>query len=163
MKYTVDMASDGMICIPRFMKIGSSIHVKYTKVIISTIWEASVFVLLMGRVYDVCRWDDVRWHDTYIPSFMTIGSGIQIILKVLPQQLEGCNVSTTEERDFLITPIPTPAIGHDLELSIHLALSDPQGYFYMSFRPKNLHKFPVFPTLFTHTAHLNLLRLNNSY
>jgi hypothetical protein len=25
---------------------------------------------------------------TYMPSFMTIGSGVQVILRVLPQQLE---------------------------------------------------------------------------
>jgi hypothetical protein len=27
MKYTVEMASDGMICVPSFMKIGSGIQV----------------------------------------------------------------------------------------------------------------------------------------
>jgi hypothetical protein len=34
------------------------------------------------------RWDGLRWHDTQIPSFVTIGSVIQVILTVLPQQLE---------------------------------------------------------------------------
>jgi hypothetical protein len=33
------------------------------KVITSTIWETAVLVLLMGRIYDVRRWDDFRWHD----------------------------------------------------------------------------------------------------
>jgi hypothetical protein len=42
----------------------------------------------MGMIYEVHCWDDLRWHDTYIPSLMTIGSGIQAILRVLPQQFE---------------------------------------------------------------------------
>jgi hypothetical protein len=40
----------------------------------------------MGRIYDVCSRDDLRWHDMYM--FMAIDSGIQGILKVLPQQFE---------------------------------------------------------------------------
>jgi hypothetical protein len=35
----------------------------------------------------------------YIPSFMTIGSGIQVILRLLPRQLRGCNVGITNGRD----------------------------------------------------------------
>jgi hypothetical protein len=42
----------------------------------------------MGRIYDVCLQDDIRQHDKHIPSFMKIGSGIQLILRVFPQQLE---------------------------------------------------------------------------
>jgi hypothetical protein len=87
-KYTVEMASDGMICVPRCMKIGLRIQVICIKDITSTIWGAAVLVLLMGRIYDLCRWDDLRRHDTYIPSFMKIDSGIQVILRVLLEQLE---------------------------------------------------------------------------
>jgi hypothetical protein len=63
-------------------------HSGNIKVIISTIWEAAVLVLLMGRICDVCRWDNLRWHDTHIPRFMKIGSGIKVILRVFPQQFE---------------------------------------------------------------------------
>jgi hypothetical protein len=64
MKHALEMASDGMIYIPSFMKIGSG-HACNIKVIISTIWEAAVLVLLMGRIYDVCHWDNLRWHGIY--------------------------------------------------------------------------------------------------
>jgi hypothetical protein len=47
----------------------------------------------------------------YIPSFKRIGSGIQVILRVLPQQLErGCSVATTDEREFLITALRWPQV-----------------------------------------------------
>jgi hypothetical protein len=35
----------------------------------------------------------------YIPSLMTIGSGIRVILRVLPQQFERPQCCTTEDRD----------------------------------------------------------------
>jgi hypothetical protein len=47
-----------------------------------------MLVLLMGRIHDVCRWNYLKWHDTYILSFTTISSGIQEILRVSPQQFE---------------------------------------------------------------------------
>jgi hypothetical protein len=37
----------------------------YIKIITLTIREAAVLVLLMGRVYDVCHRDGLRWHDIY--------------------------------------------------------------------------------------------------
>jgi hypothetical protein len=60
----------------------------------NTIWEAATLVLLMGVFYEVHRLDGLRWHDICIgsggmikiPSFMTIGSGIRVTLRVLPQQ-----------------------------------------------------------------------------
>jgi hypothetical protein len=63
-------------------------NVSNIKVITSTILEAAVLVSLTGRIYDIYLWDDLRWHDKYIPSFMTIVSGIQVILRIFPQQLE---------------------------------------------------------------------------
>jgi hypothetical protein len=51
-------------------------HSGNVEVITSTIWEAAVLVLVVGRTYDVYRWDYLRWYDTYMPSFMTIGSEI---------------------------------------------------------------------------------------
>jgi hypothetical protein len=43
------------------------------------------------------------------PSFMTIDSGIQVTLKVLPQQLERLySIGITDEREFLSTPLRWP-------------------------------------------------------
>jgi hypothetical protein len=39
------------------------------------LWQAAVLVLLTGRK----DWDDLRTHDTYIPSFIMIGSRIRVI------------------------------------------------------------------------------------
>jgi hypothetical protein len=48
------MASEDMIYVQIFMKICSDIQI---------IWEAAMLLLLMGRMYDICRWDDLRWYD----------------------------------------------------------------------------------------------------
>jgi hypothetical protein len=53
MKYTVEMASECMIYIPSFMKIGSGIHVILR--LLHRQFEATVSVLLMGRIYDACH------------------------------------------------------------------------------------------------------------
>jgi hypothetical protein len=45
-----------------------------------------------------------------IPSFMTINSGIQVILKVLPQQFEAVVFGTTDEWNFLCTPLRWPQV-----------------------------------------------------
>jgi hypothetical protein len=50
-------------------------------VITSTIWEAEVFVLLMGGIYDLCLEMGSGRRHTY-DILMIIGSGIQIILKL---------------------------------------------------------------------------------
>jgi hypothetical protein len=63
-------------------------HSGNIKVITSTILEAVVLALLMGRIYDVCRCDDLRCHDINIPSLMMIGSVIQVIIRMLPQKFE---------------------------------------------------------------------------
>jgi hypothetical protein len=42
----------------------------------------------MGRVYDICHSDGLRWHDTvHKPNFTKIGAGVETI-KVLPQKFE---------------------------------------------------------------------------
>jgi hypothetical protein len=97
------------------------------KVIALTIWKAAVLVLLMRRIYDVCHCDDFRWHDTYIPCFITIiwqingflmyatemasggmihipslmmiSSDIHVILRFCLSNLNDCNICITDERD----------------------------------------------------------------
>jgi UDP-N-acetylmuramyl pentapeptide phosphotransferase/UDP-N-acetylglucosamine-1-phosphate transferase len=54
---------------------------------INSIREAAVMVLLMIGIYEVRFWNG-SGGVIYIPSFMTFGSGIQVILSLLPQQSE---------------------------------------------------------------------------
>jgi hypothetical protein len=42
---------------------------------------AAMLVLLMGEIYEVRLWDDLRWYD--IRSLLMISSGIQVIFKVI--------------------------------------------------------------------------------
>jgi hypothetical protein len=51
MKYTVKMASDGMIYVSSFMMIGSGILVNIKD--ITSIWQPIVLVLLTWGIYDV--------------------------------------------------------------------------------------------------------------
>jgi hypothetical protein len=88
MKYTADIASDGMIYVRTKFHEDWSRNSGNIKVITTTIGEAAVLVLLMGRIYDICRLYDLRWHDTHKPSFIAIDSGIQVILRVLPKRIE---------------------------------------------------------------------------
>jgi 20S proteasome alpha/beta subunit len=37
----------------------------------------------------------------YKPSFMMIGSGIQVVLRLLPNNLKGCNVGVTEGQEVM--------------------------------------------------------------
>jgi hypothetical protein len=47
-----------------------------------------MLVLLMGMIYEVRRWDGLKWHDIYVPSFMKIDYRRSSNIKVLPQQFE---------------------------------------------------------------------------
>jgi hypothetical protein len=40
----------------------------------------------MGVIYEVHRSDVLRRHDMHLASFMTIGFGVQVILRVVSQQ-----------------------------------------------------------------------------
>jgi hypothetical protein len=51
------------------------------------VWEASVLVLLIGVIFRYTV-DMVLDGVIYIPTFRKIGSGIQVILRLLPRQLE---------------------------------------------------------------------------
>jgi hypothetical protein len=41
----------------------------------------------------------------YIPSFMKIGTGVQVILRFCLRNLRGCNVGITDGRDSSIIPL----------------------------------------------------------
>jgi hypothetical protein len=45
---------------------------------------------------------------TQTQCFMTIGSGIQIMLRILHQQFEWLSVGNTDNRDFFSTPFSWP-------------------------------------------------------
>jgi uncharacterized membrane protein len=53
------------------------------KGITSTIWDAVDLMLLMRDIYDLRHWDRLRWHEAYVPSFIKIGSGIQVIMVIM--------------------------------------------------------------------------------
>jgi hypothetical protein len=75
MRNTVQTASDGITCVPNFMKIDSGIQV------ILTVWWAILLVLLMRGICYVRHWDWLRYMIyTYIRNFMKIGGGVQVIL-----------------------------------------------------------------------------------
>jgi hypothetical protein len=40
-------------------------HTSNTNVITSTIWEASVLVLMSARIYEIRRWGGPRWHNMH--------------------------------------------------------------------------------------------------
>jgi hypothetical protein len=46
----------------------------------------------------------------YIPSFMMIGSDIQVILRFCLSNLGGCNVYFTDGRDLRTTPLRWPQV-----------------------------------------------------
>jgi hypothetical protein len=46
-----------------------------------------MLVLLMGGIYDMCL-ELIRGCMIYVPDFMPISSGIQLILRLLPQQFQ---------------------------------------------------------------------------
>jgi hypothetical protein len=61
MMCTAEMASGGMINIPSFMKVGAGVQVLFS----SEIWEATLLVLLMGRIYVVHHWDGLSCLDVH--------------------------------------------------------------------------------------------------
>jgi hypothetical protein len=86
MKYAVEMVSGGMIWVPSFMKIGSSIQVilrllpRHSERLQSWYYNWEGFMVYAIETTSYCM--------ICIPSFMTIRSGIQVILTVPPQQFE---------------------------------------------------------------------------
>jgi hypothetical protein len=150
MRYAVEMASDGMISIPTFMKVGSGIevilinlntlwvssvgftderdlgympmrwpqahyiHTKFhdhpfrnssnIKVITSTIWEAVMLVLFRGGIYEVCL-KMASYCMIWRLSFMRIGTGVQATLRFCLSSFRGCNVGTSDGKNWWSTPL----------------------------------------------------------
>jgi hypothetical protein len=77
--------ASGIVYIPHFMTFDSCIKVLVMLMLASTstIWGAALLVLLMGGIYEVHRQDGRMIH---MPTFMTISSGIHVILR-LPREL----------------------------------------------------------------------------
>jgi hypothetical protein len=95
------MTSCGMTYVRLFMMIGSDIRViRILRLLLQQIWRPQ---------YSYCWWKKSMKSAVEmtsgglicIPSFMTIGSSIQAIWRILPKNLRGCSVGITEERDLL--------------------------------------------------------------
>jgi hypothetical protein len=54
-------------------------------VITAIILKAAMLVLLMGGIYEVCRLDDLVWHDIYT-DFHVVWYSRSSNIKALPQQ-----------------------------------------------------------------------------
>jgi hypothetical protein len=63
-----------------------------------------VLVFLMGVIYNV-RLEMASSGMMYIPSFKTIGSDIQVLLRFCLNCVRGCNVGITDGKDLLIIPL----------------------------------------------------------
>jgi hypothetical protein len=73
----------------------------------------------VGTTYGSCLWSTpLRYHGTYIPSFMKIGIGIQAILTFYLRNLRDCNVGITDGRDLWITPLRWTQ-GHDIHTKFY--------------------------------------------
>jgi hypothetical protein len=77
--------------------------------ITSEIWEATVMVLLKRRICYVCQWHGLS-STIYIPGFMYIEIGIQIILRFCLRNLRGLNVGITDGRNLWCTPLRWPRV-----------------------------------------------------
>jgi hypothetical protein len=67
------------------------------KIITLAISKAAIFVLLMGRICELCRWDAFRGM-IYVPSVMESGTGVQAILKFY-NILRARNIGISDRRD----------------------------------------------------------------
>jgi hypothetical protein len=61
--------------------------------------KKKMVVLLTEVIYEVRRWDGLRWRGMYITSFMKTDTGVQAILKSGLRNLRGCNAGITDRRD----------------------------------------------------------------
>jgi hypothetical protein len=62
-----------------------------------------MLVLLIKGIYGVAV-EMASCGMIYVPSFMKIGTGVQVILRCCLRNFRGCNVDITYRRDFLIMP-----------------------------------------------------------
>jgi hypothetical protein len=77
MKYAVEMTSGGMIYMPT-----SSIQE------LSRFWETATMVLLMKWIYEASCWDGLSQQYDMHSKFHDNLTGIQVILRLLPQKSE---------------------------------------------------------------------------
>jgi hypothetical protein len=80
------MASDSMMYMPTFMKIGFGIHVLLSYGLDNL--RGRIVGITNGKDLSYIPLTNLRSRDTFIASFMTIRSGIGAILRALPQQFE---------------------------------------------------------------------------
>lgn len=59
----------------------------------------------MRKIYDICHWNDLRWHDINIPSFMKTHIGIRAILRFRLCDLRGFNAGISDGRDLWQTQL----------------------------------------------------------
>jgi hypothetical protein len=85
MMYAIELASDVMIYIPSFMKIGTGIQAML-RFCLSNLRGCNVGITDGG--FMKCSVEMKSGGMIYIPSFMMISSGIQVTFMVLPQQFE---------------------------------------------------------------------------
>jgi hypothetical protein len=69
------------------------LHVK-TKMVLGQMWLREI--LLMGRIYEACHWDGLRWNDiwvcAHVMQLMKIGGGIKQMLRFCFNSVRGCNL-----------------------------------------------------------------------
>jgi hypothetical protein len=87
-KYAVKMTSGGMIQMPSFMTIGLSIQVILRLLLSSQQFQRLQCWYYWWEIFMKNATEMASGGMTYIPSFMTIGSGIQVISRLLLQQFE---------------------------------------------------------------------------
>jgi hypothetical protein len=85
----------GVQAIPSLMKFGKGVQA-ILRFCLGNLM-AVISVLLMERKYEMHHWDELSWHDIYIPSFMKIGTDVNGIFCL--SSLKGCSADITDGGD----------------------------------------------------------------
>jgi hypothetical protein len=88
MNYAVNIAAEGVMCILCFVTVGSGIHVLLGRYL--NIFRGCSVSAADNNKYLLStslRWAQMSWY-TYIQSFTTIGSSVQVVLSLLSLQFE---------------------------------------------------------------------------
>jgi hypothetical protein len=62
-------------------------------------------MVLLARITYRCNAEMVSGNMIYVPGLMTIGPGIRVILRILPQQFVRLSVGMTMERNLYCVPL----------------------------------------------------------